>query len=200
MGRKKKTPGRVLRGPRGGLVRFNTRIEKGPYPSFLHQKQPRGKTAKAWWFTNLLKERAPLVYVFVVNELKRPRDQKDERLQAIIDEGAANVDLPNPPSARELAAYLIERGFHGAWDAWGVEPTYRQGVDKARSFMRRYVHGHADAIKNFREALNQVKPWDRSHVGHDLKYFLKEPGAAAKFYNVLEPFVFKLAVREIKKV
>jgi hypothetical protein len=198
MGRKKKPQGCVLLGPHGRPIRFNARIDKGPYPSFLHQKQPRGRTVKTWLFTNLLKERAPLVYVFVVNEVNRGWDRIDPKLQRIMDEGFEKQDLPRKPSARELTAYLIERAFQGAWAAWNIEPPYRQGLDKARSFIRRYVHGHPEAIRDFRLALSLPKPWDRFHVGHDLKYFLGQPGAAAKYYNMLEPRQLNCFVKEIQ--
>ncbi len=83
------------------------------------------------------------------------------------------------PNVRELTAYVIERAMAGAWETWGLNPP-SSDVD---SFFRRYIHGHPGAIRPIREALHWPQPWDRHHVGHQIKWFLGERGEAARHYQ-----------------
>ena len=148
------------------------------------KRGPRGKTGAAWEFTTFLKERAPLVYVFIVRELRMSSSERDLKLQKIINEWRQDADRTRPNS-RELTAYIIERAMTGAWKVWGIKPPYSEGDHDA--FFRRYIHGHADAIKVFRSALRQPLPWHRHHVGHQIKWFLGKPGEAARHYKLLKP-------------
>ena len=56
----------------------------------------------------------------------------------------------------------------GAWKVWGIKPPFTNG--DAGSFMRRYVHGHPGALRDFREILQEPQPWPTYHRGHWLKY------------------------------
>lgn len=119
-------------------------------------------------------------------------------MQEIIEEWKREEDPPakRTPSARVLTAYIIERAMAGAWEVWGVKPPHSQAEHD--SFFRRYVHGHAGALRAFRAALHEPTPWDRHHVGHELKWFLGEPGGAARHYGFLQrnPEKFCVAILE----
>ncbi len=154
----------------------------------LGKREPRGRTGRAYLFATILKERAPLVYAFVKNELEKDRAARDPRLAPIIQEWRAKRLNPQSqkrlPSRRELAAFIIERAFEGAWEVWGVRPPHSSA--QLNSFFRRYIHGHPKAILGFRRAL-EMAPWEMHHVGYEMKWFLGAPGEAARHYNLLSP-------------
>jgi hypothetical protein len=179
VGRPKK--GRVLPGPNGRVILCKERIEK---PYFLVRPQPRGPGAGSWEFTVILKERVPLVYVFVVEELKKVENERNRALQRIINEwqGTTGHSGKRPPSL-ELTAYIVERAFKGAWERWKIKPPFERS--QCDSLFRRYVHGHPGAIRVFRAAIRQPKPWHRHHVGHELRWFLSTPGEASRHYRLL---------------
>jgi len=197
MGRKKVVRGNILKGLRERPVRLrvffgpktNTEgciIEPGPkLQQYLSKHLPRGKAEFVWPVTCILKERVPLVYVFIVDELKKRKESKqDRRLVKILKEWRKE-QARVWPSARELTAYIIERAMHGVWEAWGLKPPYT--AQEHDNFYRRYVHGHPGAIRTFREALRIPQPWDRHHVGRELRWFLGPPGKAARHYHLLDP-------------
>jgi len=186
MGRKKRVHGTLYpkSSPRRRDVRVTTFKVKAKhvFARFTRTRQPRGKTGSLWLFTTILKERVPLIYAFVVDELKKPIANRSPDLQGIIGE----VDWPRRiPSARELTAYIIERAMGSAWEAWGLKRPYSEGEHD--SFFRRYVHGHPGAIRAFRKAIRLPQPWERHHIGHEIKCFLGNPGEAARQYNLLNP-------------
>ncbi len=186
MGRKKKVPGKLYPGesPRGKDVRVTTFRVKSKHflARFTRVRQPRGKTGDSWLLTMILKERVPLIYAFLVDELKKPIANRSPHLQRIIGE----VEWPRRiPSARELTAYVIERAMGNAWEAWGLKRPYSEGEHD--SFFRRYVHGHPGAIRAFRKAIRMPQPWERNHIGHEINCFLDSPGEAARQYNLLKP-------------
>jgi hypothetical protein len=183
VGRPKKVRGRLFEGLRGEKVRVVEGWSK--WAPFVG-KAPRGKTGHAWDFTSFLKERVPLVYAFTVDELGRSVITRNPALQEIIEKWRREEDPParRTPSARVLTAYIVERAMAEAWEVWGVKRPYSQADHDA--FFRRYVHGHPGALHTFRTALRQPTPWDRHHVGHELKWFLGKPGEAARHYGFLE--------------
>ncbi|MDA2911567.1 hypothetical protein MYX04_11635 [Nitrospiraceae bacterium AH_259_D15_M11_P09] len=165
--------------PRGRPVRVTERLEKLYYPL---KRKPRGEAARTFEFTNFLKERAPLVYVFVVSELRKAKVEH-EGLQRIIGEWRQASDVQEKPSL-ELTAYVMERALRGTWELWGIKPPFSSR--QCDSFYRRYIHGHPGAIKVFRKCILEPKPWHRWHVGHQLEWFLGKPGAAAEHYRLLD--------------
>jgi len=185
MGRRKKLTGNIFEGLREGQRLRITCCLKKWHHVFLGKRAPRGQTGKTYRFTSFLKERVPLVYVFIVDELKKKDESKqDRRLVKILKEWKRE-QARERPSARELTAYIIERAMRGAWEAWGLKPPY--SAQEHDNFYRRYVHGHEGAIRTFRQALRMPKPWEYHHVGRELRWFLGPPGKAARHYNLLEP-------------
>ena len=178
MARPKK--GKLLPGLRGRPVRITERLEKPYYPL---PSKPRGRAAGTWEFTTLLKERAPLVYVYVVDQLRLGTKERETRFQKIVDKWRQRTGRMGRPLSKELTAYTIERAFEGAWEKWAITLPCR--TDEVDSFYRRYVHGHPSAIKVFRKCLHEPKPWPRHHVGRELKWFLGKSGDAARHYGVL---------------
>ena len=180
MGRKKKIRGKVFENADGTRVRVN----KGSISvhHLFQTKAPRGKTGKSWELTTFLKERVPLVYVFVVEELRQSESHRNPVLQKFIKEWDGYVPPSRTvPNAIDLTAYIIERAMGVAWQLWGLKPPYNGG--NLNSFYRRYVRGTPPAIRDFREALRMPQPWSENHVGHELKWFLGEPGEAARHYK-----------------
>jgi hypothetical protein len=181
MGRKKKSQGSVFVEPDGRRVRLteqSVRLER-----FLYQNAPRGKTGATWSFTTFLKRISPLIYVFIVKELKKSLSERNPKLQRVIEEWEVNATRPTRPTARELTAYVIERGMDGAWEIWEVKRPYSEA--EPDSFYRRYIQGHAGAIRDFREALNMPQPWPDDHAGHAINWFLGGRGDAARNYQFL---------------
>ena len=199
MGRKKKVKGTILgTGPIGKPIRVSFESVKGAPYIFRDTKHvPRGHSANVWEFTNVLKERAPLIYVFVVEELKKNIKIRNPDLQKIIGEWKEISSFKRPPTARELTAYIIERAFEGAWENWGLKRPY--SAQDHDNFFRRYVHGKPGIIKDYRRALRDPQPWHRHHVGHQIKWFLEKPGKAAKQYDVLKFHPFILSIMIIKE-
>ena len=77
MGRKRKVVGRLFEGPGGKRVRYASFDAKWP-PSFLGVgPAPRGKTGEPYPFTVSLKEHSPMVYAFVVSQLRKPQPERD---------------------------------------------------------------------------------------------------------------------------
>ncbi|MGC3975378.1 MAG: hypothetical protein QM771_13515 [Nitrospira sp.] len=138
----------------------------------------RGKAAKAWDFINVLKERTPLVYVFLVAELRKPLRMRDSRLQIIMQEHQREHPSRRKVSTRKLLAYIMERAFDGIWEKSGITAPYSKGSHEA--FYTCYVYGHRGAKQAYQRILNEPKPWPDEHVGHDLKYFLGKRGEAAQ--------------------
>lgn len=197
MGRKKKVRGTLYpnASPRGKDVRVTTFEVKSQHllARLGRTHQPRGKTGNVWLFTMILKERVPLIYAFVVDELKKPTTNRNPDLQRIIKEWRG-VEWPRTrPSARQLTAYIMERAMGHAWEAWGLKRPYTEGDHDA--FFRRYIHGHPGAIQAYRKALRMPQPqnkeekalWKKHHIGHEIKCFLGRPGEAARKYNLLKP-------------
>ena len=180
MGRKKKLPGKLLTGLRGKLVRVSERLEKPDYPLAV---KPHGKAANAWVFTTFLKERVPVVYLFIVEELKHAAPYRHSALQRIIEEWERDSGFHRRPSSRELTAYVIERALGDLWELWGVAPPFT-GAEHD-SLFRRYVNGNPEAVRALRKALKEPHPWHRHHVGHELRWFLDKPGSAARAYSGL---------------
>ena len=160
----------------GRRTTFKAPLER-VVPALLGSAAPRGATGKALPFTQLLKERAPLVYAFIEAELgKRPGDP-DRRLAGIIGEWK-RTSGGGRANASALTAFVVERAFGDAWGVWGVKRLDQEG------FLRRYVYGQAGALKTYRALLCDPQPWPRFHVGHDLDHFLGARGDAARAYNV----------------
>jgi len=195
VGRKKKVRGKVLEGPRGKHVRVTTHLLKAQQvlARYTRKRPPRGKAADLWPLTSFLKERVPLVYVFIVDELNKSDRERNPDLQRIVEEWreVTSDHLKKSsarhkwPSARQLTPYVIERAMGDTWKTWELKRPYSQ--QEHDHFFRRYVHGHPKAIRDFREALRQPQPWHRHHVGHEIKWFLGRPGEAARKYNLLKP-------------
>jgi hypothetical protein len=158
---------------------------------FLGKKDPRGATGGGHLFVMILKERAPLVYAFILREFDTEEDwtKHDPRLNPILEEWRSRrlkaTSKKRRPSCRELAAFIIERAFAGAWEVWGIRPPH--SAAQLNSFFRRYVHGHRGALQDFKRALKAGPPWPSHHVGHELRCFLGAPGGAAHRYGLLAP-------------
>ena len=108
MGRKRKVRGKLLRGKDGGEVRVISGYLKSPHQYIFGKRGPRGKTGAAWEFTTFLKERAPLLYVFIVGELRKSSSERDPKLEKIIKEWRQDA-AQTRPNSRELTAYVFER-------------------------------------------------------------------------------------------
>ncbi len=184
MGRKRKILEKLFKNSDGSQVWMIAGYLKKPHRYIFGKHGPRGKTGSAWEFTNFLKERVPLVYLFIVGELKKSSSERDLELQKIINEWRQDAGRTRPNS-RELTAFVFERAMAGAWELWGIKPPYSVGDHDA--FFRRYVHGHPDALRVLRSVLREPQPWHRHHVGHEIKWFLGEPGEAARHYELLKP-------------
>jgi len=182
VGRKKKVRGKAFKGLRGKSARMTPGYRR--LHNYFGTRAPRGRTGIVWSLTEFLKERVPLVYVFCVEELKKSDQNRNRGLQRILQEWRKDAAPRKRPSTRELTAYIIERAMADAWEVWGIKPPYSEGDHDA--FYRRYIHGHADAIKVFRSVLCQSKPWPEHHVGHEIKWFLGKPGKAARHYNFVK--------------
>jgi hypothetical protein len=189
MGRKRKLPGTVHKGLHGGSVRLAKSTAKFEH---IVKPSPRGKTGKAFLFTSVLKERAPIVYALVVDHFKRPEKSRVQSVEDIVKEYRQTSGVRRGrPSAREVAAFVIERAMDGAWKVWGLKPPYSAG--EADSFWRRYVLGHPGALRDYQKLLRAPMPWPPDHIGHDvLNDFFGPRGQAAHAYNLLtmeqEPF------------
>lgn len=210
MGRKKKDSGgpegfRALypgQSPRGKDVRVMkgyVTAERALAVAF-GKRLGRGKTGRAWRMTAFLKERAPLVYAFIVDELRKGRKSPkklDRDLQQIIQEWKVQWEMRRKPWALEITAYVIERALGDAWEVWGLKRPYRP--ERLGTFFRRYVHGHPGAIRVYREALRMPKPWERGHVGHVVKAFLGPPGEVARRYDLLDTKQMQVAIVKIEE-
>ncbi len=182
MGRKKKVRGRVIKVPAGKPARVTPGYRRLHH--YFGTRAPRGRTGIVWSLTEFLKERVPLVYVFCVEELRKSDQDRNPDLQRILQEWRKEAAPRKRPPARELTAYVIERAMAGAWEVWRTKPPYSEGDHDV--FYRHYVHGHPEAIKDFRAVLCQPKPWPQHHVGHELSWFLGKAGEAARHYNFLK--------------
>jgi hypothetical protein len=180
MGRKRKLHGKLYEGPRGKPVRLT--ISKAKFPPFI-QKVPRGKTGSAYVFTKCLKEFAPFVYAFIVDELRKSEADRRPDLRRVIAEWRKASGSHRRPEARGLSAFAIERALDGAWQIWGIRPPFSEG--EVDSFWRRYVLGHQKALRDFRTALREPRPWTPEHRGHWLKYFFGAPGTVAREFKLL---------------
>lgn len=182
MGRKRKVYGKLYEGesPRGKNVRLAMFKEKYEH---LVKPSPRGKTGKAFLFTKVLKEHSPFVYAFIAEQLKRPERERDPMVQPVIREWKQVSRSHRRPSAREFTAFVIERAMEGAWQVWAIKPPYTEGDHD--SFLRRYVHGHPKALRDYRKVLQEPQPWPRDHRGHWLKYFFGARGEAAREFRLL---------------
>jgi hypothetical protein len=154
------------------------------------RRSPRGKTGRTTPLTSTLKELSPLVYAFLVVQLKKPERKRQRMLQPIIKEWRQASGSQRRPSAREFTAFVIERAMGGAWQVWGVKPPFSQG--EADSFLRRYVHGHEGALRDFRKVVAEKKRAPHGDVRDWLPKFFGPPGDAAREFNLLtteqEPF------------
>lgn len=187
-GRPRKVYGQLYEGPRGKPVRLATFKVKREH---LVKPTPRGKTGKAFVFTSVLKELSPLVYAFIVDQLSRPERKRDPMVQPIIAEYRRVSSLRHQrPSSREFGAFVIERAMNDAWPIWGIKPPYSEG--EVDSFLRRYVHGHHRALRDYRKALQLPERGPQGHIGDWLKYFFGRRGEAAREFKLLtteqEPF------------
>ncbi len=163
--------------PRGRPVRVTERLVRHYYPHWPPKRRPRGKAAGTFSFTNLLKERAPLVYVFVVGQLKQT--SRHPGFQKIIEEWRQTTGSCKDPGSRAITAYILERALEGTWEKYSIKAPFSSGEHD--SFYRRYVYGHPGAIKTFRHVLRQ-RPWDRWSVALELRWFLGRPGDATRHY------------------
>ena len=184
MGRKRKVHGHLYEGksPRGKSVRMA--VTQTNWARVVKHPAPRGKTGRPFVFVSVLKELAPFVYAFTVDQLKRPAKNRDPMVQPILAEyERASVSSRGRPQAKEFAAFVIERAMKGAWKVWKIQPPYTGGdVD---NFLRRYVHGQPGALRDYRKTLQCPQPWPREHKGHWLKYFFGPPGQAARGFGFL---------------
>ena len=160
MARKKKLHGNLFEYPGGGHIRVKAGYM--PLQRLLYRNAPRGKTGAAWSLTSFLKRISPLIYVFIVKELRKSPNGRHPKLQQIIEEWKTDAARPGRPTARELAAFVVERGMDGAWETWGLKRPYKEG--EPDSFYRRYIQGHAGAIGDYREALNMPEPRRSNHL------------------------------------
>src|SRR4030095_8117531 len=146
MGRKRKEIGKVYKSASGKRVRL-TSIE-AKWPPFL-ARAPRRTTGSAYPFTVSLKEHSPMVYAFVVSQLRKSGPDRDPMIGPILTEyQKASGDRRAHPASSECTAFVIERAMDGAWKVWGLTPPFSGG--EAGSFMRRYVNGHPKALRDFR--------------------------------------------------
>jgi hypothetical protein len=128
------------------------------------------------------------------------RSPDDTEVRNIVDEYRRDSGVRRVrPSAREVAAFVIERAMDGAWGVWGLKPPHTAG--EADSFWRRYVLGHRGALRDYRRIFRAPRPWPPDHIGHDLlKDFFGSRGQAAHSYNLLtmhqEPFTVVVLTEE----
>lgn len=179
-GRPRKVYGQLYEGLRGKpvrMARFEVKWEKLVKPS------PRGKTGRAFLFTSVLKELSPFVYAFIVDELRKPEPKRHPGLRQVTAEWKQDSGSRRRPQSRELTAFVLERAMDGAWQIWGIKPPCSEG--DADSFLRRYVHGHHRALRDYRKALQVPHPWPPFHVGNWLKYFFGRRGEAAREFKLL---------------
>ena len=180
-GRPKK--GTLSLGPEGKILR----VKEHYVPAHaIENPGLRGKAAKAWDFICILKERAPLIYVFLVKELPKSPNDQDTQLQRLLMEYRKESPSHKKVSIRNVLAFIVERAFDGLWEKYDLTPPYSVGDHDA--FYRRYVYGHQGAIQAYRRILDQPKPWPREHVGHDLKFYLGNRGDAVhlRYPHLLE--------------
>lgn len=170
-GRPKK--GTLSLGPEGKILRV---IDHYVPAHAIENPRLRGKAAKAWDFICILKERAPLVYVYLLDELSKPARSRELRLQIIEQELQREYPSRFKVPPKKLLAYIMERAFHGMWEKYGIAAPYSGGNHEA--FYTGYVYGHAGAIRAYRKILREPKPWPPEHVGHDLKFYLGNRGDA----------------------
>jgi hypothetical protein len=170
-GRPKK--GILSLGPEGKILR----VKEHYVPAHaIENPGLRGKAAKAWDFICILKERAPLVYVYLLDELSKPARSRELRLQIIEQEFQREYPSRFKVPPKRLLTYIMERAFHGMWEKYGITAPYSGG--KHEAFYTGYVYGHAGAIQAYRKILREPKPWPREHVGHDLRFYLGNRGDA----------------------
>jgi hypothetical protein len=181
MGRKRKTLGTLYEDTDGKRVRLN--ITRAKFPPFIG-KLPRGKTGAAYQFTTCLREFAPFVYAYVLDELKRPEPGRHISFQKVSKEWQRASGSTRRPSARALASFAVERALDGAWQVWGIKPPFSGSEED--SFWRRYVLGHPKALPDYRRILREPKPWPPEHRGHWLKFFFGTRGEAAREFNFLK--------------
>ncbi len=164
------------------------------------RKAPRADTGKAWPFTSHLKERVPLIYALLVQELRQPDIDRDPRIRHLIHLWQRLTRQQKRPRAIELTALAIQRAYRGAWEAYGStiprsEISRRRSVDDAKgiskgpraSFYRRYVQGHRQAVATYRQSLQDPRPWHRHHIGHEAYAILERPGSATRTFRLLPP-------------
>ena len=148
---------------------------------YLFNPVPRGKTGAAHHFVSLLKEWSPMMYAFAIEQLRGPAAAREPRLTRLIEEWRRITGVRTRPSALELTAYAIERAFDGAWQIWRVKPPTKD----ADTFRRRYILGLRGALQDYREVVQEPRPWPRFHRGHLLiDMFLADKGEATKRYGL----------------
>jgi len=163
------------------------------------RKAPRADTGKAWPFTSHLKERVPLIYALLVQELRQPDTDRDPRIRHLIHLWQRLTRQQKRPQAIGLTALAIQRAYRGAWEAYGItkplsESLRRsgvadQGISKGplASFYRRYVQGHRQGVATYRRALQDPRPWHRHHIGYEAYEILERPGSATRTFRLLPP-------------
>src|SRR5215470_17746829 len=155
-------------------------ISKIPQRRLL-KSPPRRTKGAAHPFVILLKEWSPMVYAFSTEELSHPREGRDSGVNRLIDEWQIFTGSKRQPSGRELAAYLIERAFEGAWQVWGISPPTLD----SDNFRRRYILGQREALQSYRKIVRESRPWPRDHRGNLLRdIFLAAKGEATERYDL----------------
>ena len=125
-----------------------------------------------------------MVYAFIVIQLGRPERAWDPMIKSVVTEHKreSGSRRRRPPSL-ELTAFVIERALDGAWKIWGLKPPYTEA--DFDSFLRRYVRGHRNALRDYGKVLREPQPWPPNHRGHWLKDFFGARGQAAREFNLL---------------
>jgi len=149
---------------------------------YLFNPVPRGKTGAAHHFILLLKEWSPMMYAFAVEQLRDPVAAREPGLIKVIEEWRRITGVrTRHPSALELTAYAVERAFDGAWQIWGVKPP----TEDPDTFRRRYILGLRGALQDYREVVQESRPWLRFHRGHLLiEISLADKGEGTKRYDL----------------
>jgi hypothetical protein len=181
MGRKRKVVGERYEGLDGRAIRMVVKRVKWEH---LRKPSPRGKTGRVVRFTIVLKELCPMVYAFIVDQLRRPEREWDAMITSVVKEYRKESGTNRRrPSSLDFSAFVLERALKGAWQEWGVKPPYTEA--DFDSFLRRYVRGHRGALRDFRKILREPQPWPPNHRGQWLKYFFAAPGDAAREFKLL---------------
>ena len=200
MGRKRKVYGKRYGVPGQKPVRLAIgRTTETNVRRFLGLPTPRGKTGKASRFTDALKEFAPLVYAFLVEEFKKPPPERSEMIMPIVKEWqtGSGSRRQRPPS-RDLAAFVIERALGAAWEVWGIKRPFSAGDPE--EFRRWYVHGHPGALRQFTKLLREIPGPPERGCWVWLPYFFGSRGDAAREFNLLtretEPWTAIISAEE----